>query len=239
MFKETHARSVVKTISWRILATVTTITLVYIFIGDTTIAISVGGIEVFLKMLIYFLHERAWDKIKFGRKEVKPAVIWITGLVRSGKSEIGEKVTQILKEKGFKADHLDGHGIRHLFPETGYSHDEVNEHIKRVGYLASKLEEQGVFVIATFLSPFEESRNFIRSIAKNFIEVYISTPIEECIKRDTTGTYEKAKKGEISNFPGISTEYEIPKNPELEFENLSPDTDKIALKIVEFALKDF
>ena len=67
MYKETNTRSIVKTISWRILATITTMSLVYIFIGDMTIAISVGGIEVFLKMLIYFLHERAWDKIKFGR----------------------------------------------------------------------------------------------------------------------------------------------------------------------------
>ena len=67
MFKETKSRSIIKTISWRVLATLTTIVLVYIFIGDTTIALSVGGIEVVLKMLIYFLHERAWDKIKFGR----------------------------------------------------------------------------------------------------------------------------------------------------------------------------
>ena len=78
MFKETKSRSIIKTISWRVLATLTTIVLVYIFIGDTTIALSVGGIEVILKMLIYFFHERAWDKIKFGRKEVKPAVIWFT-----------------------------------------------------------------------------------------------------------------------------------------------------------------
>ena len=65
MFKETKTRSIVKTISWRILATLTTITLVYIFIGDTTIAFTVGGIEVFLKMLVYFIHERVWDKLKF------------------------------------------------------------------------------------------------------------------------------------------------------------------------------
>ena len=71
MFKETHTRSVIKTISWRVLATVTTMSLVYIFIGDATIALSVGGIEVILKMLIYFFHERTWNKIKWGKKEVR------------------------------------------------------------------------------------------------------------------------------------------------------------------------
>jgi adenylylsulfate kinase len=105
MYKETNTRSIVKTISWRILATITTVSLVYIFIGDVSVALSVGGIEVFLKMFIYFLHERGWDKIKFGRKEIKPIVVWITGLSRSGKSEIGKNLTNLLKEKGHKVEH--------------------------------------------------------------------------------------------------------------------------------------
>jgi adenylylsulfate kinase len=225
MYKETKTRSIVKTISWRILATLTTITLVYIFIGDTTIAFTVGGIEVFLKMLVYFVHERIWDKLRFGRHEIQPFVVWLTGFPRSGKSAIGKELAVQLKEKGLKVEHLDGHSVRDLFPQTGFTRNEVNQHIERVGFLASKLENQGVFVVASFLSPYEESREFVRENCNNFIEVHISTPIEVCEKNDDRGIYAKARKGEVQNFPGINASYETPKNPKLKI-----DTTKISTK---------
>jgi adenylylsulfate kinase len=218
MYKETNTRSIVKTISWRILATLTTMSLVYIFIGDMTIAISVGGIEVFLKMLIYFLHERAWDKIKFGKKEIKPAVIWITGLAKSGKKDIAKELVELIRSKGFKVEYLDGHTIRELLPEIGHSRDEVNIHIKRVGVLAKKLEEQGVFVVASFLSPFRESREFVKDLCNNFYEVHVNTPLEICTQRDETGIYQKAKEGIVNNFPGLDVEYEEPLNGAMRFD---------------------
>lgn len=232
MYKESHSRSIIKTISWRILATLTTMALVYIFIGDLTIALSVGGIEIVLKMLVYFIHERVWDKIKFGKKEVEPAVIWLTGLVRSGKSEIAKAVVDKLRKKGYKAEHLDGHTIRHLFPETGYTKHEVNEHIKRVGYLAKKLEEQGVFVVASFVSPYKESREFVKNLCNNYIEVHVSTPIEVCMKRDTSGIYDKAKNGEIKNFPGIDIKYELPENRSVEIDYSKMDRETTVKKIL-------
>ena len=88
-------------------------------------------------------------------------------------------------------EHLDGHTIRHLFPETGFTREDVNEHIKRVGYLAKKLEEQGVFVVASFVSPFRESRDFVRSITTNFHEVHISTPLEHLHKERHIRSYTK------------------------------------------------
>lgn len=224
MYKETKTRSIVKTISWRILATLTTVVLVYIFIGDTTIAFTVGGIEVILKMLVYFVHERIWDKLKFGRHEIQPFVVWLTGYARSGKSEIGKNLVKLLKEKGLKVEHLDGHSVRDLFPQTGFTRDEVNLHIERVGFLSSKLESQGVFVVASFLSPFEESREFVRKICKNFVEVHVSTPVKYCEENDNKGIYAKARSGEIQNFPGINVEYENPIKP-----TLSVDTSKITV----------
>ncbi len=213
MYKETHLRSIIKTISWRALATLTTMSLVYIFIGDMTIALSVGGIEVVLKMLVYFVHERAWDKIKFGRKEYKPAVIWITGLVRSGKAEIASALVKDLEEKGMKVEFLNGHNIRNLFPETGFSREEVNEHVKRVGYLASRLEKRGIFVVASFVSPYAESREFVRNICDNFVEIHVSTPLEICEQNDDSGIYKKAREGKIKHLAGVDVEYEIPENP--------------------------
>ncbi|HSD64327.1 MAG TPA: adenylyl-sulfate kinase [Ignavibacteriaceae bacterium] len=233
MYKETKIRSVVKAITWRALATLTTMSLVFIFIGDMTLALSVGGIEVVLKMLIYFTHERVWDKIKWGKKEIKPAVIWLTGLVRSGKSEIGEALVEKLRKKGHKAEHLDGHSIRHLFPETGFGREAVNEHIKRVGYLAKKLEEQGVFVVASFVSPYRESREFVKSITTNFKEVHISTPLEHCKKNDTTGIYRRAESGEIKNLPGIDVEYEIPLNGALRVDYSQSDKEFAAQLILK------
>ncbi len=209
MYKETHTRSIVKTVSWRILATLTTVTLVYVFIGDVSIALSVGGIEIFLKMLVYFVHERVWDKIKFGRKEIRPAVIWLTGLAKSGKKEIGKEITDLLKEKGYKVEFLDGHSIRELIPEIGYSKDEVNVHIKRVGLLAKKLEDQGVFVVASFLSPYKESREFVKNLCVNYIEVFVNTPLDVCKQRDDTGIYRKAEEGKIKNLAGVHFQYEI------------------------------
>lgn len=231
MFKETKTRSIVKTLSWRVVATLTTIALVYIFVGDTTIAFTVGGIEVILKMLVYFIHERVWDKLKFGKHEIKPFVIWLTGFPRSGKSAIGRYLTNQLKAKGLKVEHLDGHYVRDLFPQTGFTRDEVNLHIERVGYLASRLENQGVFVVATFLSPYEESREFVRNNCKNFFEVHISTPIDVCEANDDKGIYTKARNGEVKNFPGISANYEHPKNPDLKIDTTNISHKEAAIKI--------
>jgi len=225
MYTESKSRSFLKALSWRFWATLTTTSLVFLFIGELEVALSIGVIEVVLKMLIYFLHERTWDKIKFGRREIKPCVVWITGLSRSGKSTIAEKVTEELKTKGLKAEHLDGRNIRHLFPETGFTKKEVNEHIKRVGFLAKKLEEQNVFVVASFLSPYKESREFVRELVDNFVEVYISTPVDVCAKRDTSGIFEAAKKGKVQNFPGININYEVSDNPELTIDTTDISTE--------------
>ncbi len=228
---ETKFRSIVKTLSWRILATLTTVLLVYIFIGDPKIAFSIGGIEVFLKMLIYFFHERAWNNIKFGRREIKPLVVWITGLSCSGKIGIGQALTETLRRHGYKSEHLDGHSIRDLFPETGYSRSEVNQHIKKVGYLSRKLEEQGVVVVATFLSPYRESREFVQEMVENYFEVYISTPVSVCAIRDNKGVYKKAVDGLIENFPGVNVEYEVPSNPEMVVDTSTINQNEAAERI--------
>ncbi len=139
MIKETKFRSVVKSITWRFLATMTTVLLVLIFTGRAEIAFSIGGIEIVIKMLIYFFHERGWDLIRWGKREIRPCVVWITGLSGSGKTTLAKRVVEKLHQQGLKCDHLDGETIRDLFPNTGFTKKEVNEHIERVGLLASRL----------------------------------------------------------------------------------------------------
>ena len=215
MFKETNLRTVIKTISWRLLATITTMILVYLFTEDIKKAVAIGILEVFLKLLFYYVHERGWNLINFGKKTIVPKVIWLTGLSGSGKSTIAEALFQEMKEKGLKVELLDGDKIREIFPKTGFSKQDRNSHIKRVGYLASKLEENGIFVIAAFISPYKSSRDFIKDLCKNFVEIHVSTSLKVCEKRDVKGLYAKVRSGEIKNFTGINDPYENPENPDI------------------------
>ncbi len=234
MFIEQKRRSIVKTISWRIWATITTIALVFLFVGELKIALSIGIFEVFLKMVLYFFHERFWNKIKFGEKEIKPSVIWFTGLSGSGKSTLSEALYQTLKKKGLKVEHLDGDSIRDIFPKTGFSKEERNRHIRRVGFLASKLENNGITVIASFISPYQETRDFVRNLCSNFIEVHVATPLEVCEERDTKGLYKKARKGEIKQFTGIDDPYEIPVNPEFSIDTSNFTIEESVNKVLKY-----
>lgn len=225
MIKESRSRSIIKALSWRLIATITTATLVYIFTKRLDWAVYVGGFEATVKLLFFYLHERMWNRINFGRKEYKPKVVWFTGLSGSGKSTLAEALYKRLKDKKIKVEQLDGDNVRNIFPKTGFSKEERNRHVRRVGFLASKLEENGVSVIASFISPYIETREFVRGQCKRFVEVYVSTPIEVCEQRDVKGLYKKARSGEITQFTGIDDPYEKPINPEIEI-----DTSKYSIE---------
>ena len=154
-------------------------------------------------------------------KKWKPTVLWFTGLSGSGKSTISEKLFELMSSEGYEVEHLDGDAVRDIFPATGFSRQERNTHIKRMGYLASRLQAHKVFVIASFVSPYRESRDFVRHLCEDFTEIYISTPYEECERRDVKGLYERARKGEIKQFTGLDDPYEPPLNPELEINTSS------------------
>ncbi|WP_440999317.1 adenylyl-sulfate kinase [Fodinibius sp. SL11] len=146
---------------------------------------------------------------------LKPTVLWFTGLSGSGKSTISEKVYAQLKSQGYEVEHLDGDAVREVFPKTGFSKKERDDHVKRVGFIASLLQKHGVFVVASFISPYQDARDVVRDMCQDFTEIHISTPLEVCEERDVKGLYEKARNGEIDNFTGISDPYEEPENPEL------------------------
>lgn len=152
------------------------------------------------------------------KKKIKPTILWFTGLSGSGKSTISEKVYAKLKQEGYPVEHLDGDAVREVFPTTGFSKEERDSHVKRIGFVASLLQKHGVFVVASFISPYQDARDFVRHRSEDFTEVYISTPLEECERRDVKGLYAKARKGEIDNFTGINDPYEVPESPELEID---------------------
>jgi adenylylsulfate kinase len=167
MIKESRSRSIVKALSWRILATLTTGALVYAFTGRLDWAAYVGGLEAIIKLLFFYAHERAWNRINFGRKEYKPKVVWFTGLSGSGKSTLAEALYKRMKEENIKVEQLDGDIIRNIFPKTGFSKEERNRHVRRVGFLASKLEENGVTVIAHLFRPTANPANLFAVSALN------------------------------------------------------------------------
>jgi adenylylsulfate kinase len=215
MFRESHARSVAKAVSWRILGSLTTAALVLLVTRKLVLSLAVGGAEFVAKIGLFWLHERVWDRVGFGKREVEPAVIWLTGLYGSGKSTIADRLAERLEKRGLRVERLDGDTVRDLFPDTGFTRPEREEHIRRVGFLASKLEQNGVFVVASFISPYQASRDFVRGLCRSFLEVHVNTPLEECERRDQKGLYARARRGEISHFTGISDPYEPPSRPEL------------------------
>jgi adenylylsulfate kinase len=161
------------------------------------------------------------------------AVLWFTGLSGSGKSTIAERVHQELKRRQVEVEYIDGDALRSVFPNTGFTRAEREEHLRRTGYMASRLAAHRVTVVASFVSPYKDSREFIRQLCRRFIEVYVATPLEECERRDPKGLYARARRGEIRNFTGIDDPYEPPDRPELTLDTRSASIEECVKKVLE------
>jgi adenylylsulfate kinase len=145
----------------------------------------------------------------------EPAVLWFTGLSGAGKSTIAADVYARLLARGTTVEYLDGDAIRSVFPQTGFDRVARDAHVRRVGFLASRLEHHGVTVVCALISPYQTSRAHVRRMCRRFVEIHVATPIDICERRDAKGLYRRARCGEIANFTGIDDPYEPPPNPEL------------------------
>jgi adenylylsulfate kinase len=163
--------------------------------------------------------------------------LWFTGLSGSGKTTIAHLVGPELDRRGHIVEYLDGDTVRtHLSKGLGFSKEDRDAHIERVGWVASRLTRHGATVIAAAISPYEETRLKARRLVEEwgpFVEVFVKASVDECARRDVKGLYEKAFKGEIKEFTGVSDPYEEPSDPELvvDTEELGPEAS--ARKIVE------
>jgi adenylylsulfate kinase len=232
MFRESHGRSVLKAVSWRVFGTVVTSGLVYVFTRRLALSLAVGGLEFVSKIGLFWLHERLWDRLPWGKRRVRPAVIWFTGLPGAGKSTIATWVAERLRDRGLPVEQLDGDAVRRIFPATGFTRAERDEHLRRVGYLAGRLEAHGVFVVASFVSPYADSRAAVRAGCGSFVEVYVSTPLAECERRDPKGLYARARRGEIADFTGVSDPYEPPPAPEIEVDASRVSVEAAGAKVL-------
>jgi len=239
LYKETNIRSIVKGISWRFIATGTTMGIVYLFFGNIELAVATGLLETVAKVGLYWGHEKIWQRIRWGKKRIEPFNIWFTGLPLSGKTTIADKVYEKLRKLDIPIERLDSKNVRELFPEVGYTREERNRHIKRIGHLIQTLQKNSISTVCSFVSPYRESRKMIREMVKNNIVVYVKADIETCKKRDYKGVYEKALKGEIKNFTGISDVYEEPKHAEIVIDTEKMSPDEAADLIVKYVKKHY
>ena len=142
--------------------------------------------------------------------------VWFTGLSGAGKSTIAQGVAEALRRRGMKVEVLDGDVIRTTLSKgLGFSKEDRDTNVLRVGWVAEVLSRNGVAAICALISPYRETRNKVRERIPNFVEVFVEAPLEEVIRRDVKGLYKKALAGEIQNFTGISDPYEPPENPEV------------------------
>lgn len=166
----------------------------------------------------------------------KGCVIWMTGLSGSGKSTVARRVEQLLLERGVFAYVLDGDNIRHgLNKDLGFSPEDRNENIRRIGEVSKLFADAGVITMTAFISPYRADRDQARKIVPQgrFIEVLMDTPIDLCEQRDPKGLYKKARAGLIPEFTGISAPYEEPLNPEIKLRTDCP-LDQSANEIIEY-----
>ena len=182
-----------------------------------------------------------WEELNVPRAERETrnghqsAVMWLTGLSGSGKSTIAKELERRLFERGCQTMMLDGDNVRHgLSGDLGFSGRDRKENIRRVGEVARLFFEQGTLTLCTFVSPYQEDRDRVRSLIPDdrFFEVHVACDIEVCKERDPKGLYEKAEKGEIVNFTGISAPYEEPESPEVVVHSDTDDVDACVDQLV-------
>ena len=162
--------------------------------------------------------------------------LWFTGLPCSGKTTLAERIKQALEAEGAAVELLDGDEIRkHFSAGVGFSREDRTNHLKRVAYLCHLLTRHGVIVLASFVSPYRENRDYGRQlIGDRFLEIFVDTPLEECMRRDVKGMYKKALAGEIKEFTGVSDPYEPPLTPELVIRTADESADAGAQRILDF-----
>lgn len=171
------------------------------------------------------------------QKTQEPCIVWFTGLSGSGKSTIAGALEKSLFSLGQHTYLLDGDNVRHgLNKDLGFSDQDRVENIRRIGEMSKLFVDAGMIVLSAFISPFKADRRIVRDLVDNkeFVEVFVNTPLATCEQRDPKGLYKKARLGEIKNFTGIDSEYEAPVNPEITIDTSSMSVEECVALIIEY-----
>ena len=163
-------------------------------------------------------------------------VIWFTGLSASGKSTIANALDVELNKRGLRTYILDGDNVRMgLNKDLGFSPESRKENIRRISEVAKLFADSGTIVMTAFISPYKKDRESAREVIdSDYVEVFVNTPVEECINRDPKGLYKKARKGEIANFTGVTCEFEKPADPDLHIETQREEIEESIRRIFKY-----
>jgi len=163
-------------------------------------------------------------------------VLWFTGLSAAGKTTVGSLVARELEARGHTVEVLDGDVVRtHLSQGLGYSKEDRDTNIRRIGWVSSRLARAGAAVVVSAISPYEEARRRARALVEEhapFVEIHVATPLEVCAERDPKGLYAKARAGELENFTGVSDPYEEPVHPELRLDTAGREPAESAASVL-------
>lgn len=171
----------------------------------------------------------------------RSCVLWFTGFSGSGKSTIANAVEEMLYQMDVHTYLLDGDNIRHgLNKDLGFSDDDRIENIRRIGEVANLFVDAGLITLSAFISPFQKDRDMVRDLAGEgeFIEVFVDTPLDVCEQRDPKGLYKKARNGEIKDFTGISSPYEVPRNPEIHIQTADKNIEDCAKEVITYLIQN-
>lgn len=170
----------------------------------------------------------------------KSVCLWFTGLSGSGKSTLAHAVEEALHQLGCRTFVFDGDNVRHgLCSDLGFSVEDRCENIRRIGEMSKLFVEAGVIALTAFISPLKADRQKVRELMEDgdFIEIYCNCPLSVCEERDVKGMYKRARAGEIKNFTGISSPYEVPVNPELSIDTASMPLEKCIDRVVSYLME--
>ena len=160
-------------------------------------------------------------------------VVWLTGLPCSGKTTIARLLEKEIRRRGRRVEVMDGDEVRtNLSADLGFSKEDRRRHAARVAFVSRLLSRNGVGVIVALISPYRAFRQHVRETVTNFVEVFVSCPVEACMERDVKGMYKKALAGEIKDFTGVDDPYEEPENPEILIDSVSEEPEESAARII-------
>jgi adenylylsulfate kinase len=185
---------------------------------------------------IVWHHATVTRKRREDLNQHKSIILWFTGLSGSGKSTLAHALEEQLHLGGSSTYVFDGDNVRHgLCNDLGFSSKDRKENIRRIGEMAKLFVDAGVIALTAFISPFKEDRENVRNLFgdDDFIEVYCHCSIDECERRDVKGLYKRARAGEISDFTGISSPYEVPENPEIRINTEVTSLNECVEKLIE------
>lgn len=173
---------------------------------------------------------------------MRGTTIWLTGLSGAGKTTIAEAVAKVLRPQGREVEVLDGDELRRgLSAGLGFSREDRDTHVRRVGFVAELLARHGVIVLVPVIAPYASTRDEVRaahdSHATGYLEVHVATPLRECVRRDVKGLYARAAAGEITEMTGVDDPYEEPDKPDLRLDTTGTDVAADARRVLDLLIE--